>query len=75
MKVNCFLFFFLIAEEDLCTSVYRASHMTRDLGGSYLSPEPNLMLHSQIADLERPGFQYLPMFGKYTKETVSWLPW
>ncbi|XP_052074338.1 sphingomyelin phosphodiesterase 4-like isoform X1 [Mytilus californianus] len=60
------------AEQEMCTSIYRSSgHMTRDLGGSYLSPESSLMFHSQISDLEKPGFQYTLMFGEKTLYSVK----
>ena len=44
--------------------------MIRDLGGSYLVPESSLMLHSQISELEKPGFQYSHMFGEKTLHFV-----
>ncbi|VDI47483.1 Hypothetical predicted protein [Mytilus galloprovincialis] len=60
------------AEQKMCTSIYRSSgHMTRALGGSYLPPESSLMFHSQISDLEKPGFQYTLMFGEKTLYSVK----
>ncbi|CAC5399827.1 SMPD4 [Mytilus coruscus] len=59
------------AEQEMCTSIYRSSgHMTRDLGWSYQSPESSLMFHSQISDLEKPGFQYTRMFGEKTLYSI-----
>lgn len=59
------------AEQELCRSMYRSGHMTRDLGGSYLAPDSSLLLHSQISELEKPGFQYSPMFGEKTLNNVK----
>lgn len=63
------------AERDLCSSLFRPGHVTspHDLGGSYLSPETNLNLHTQISELEKPGFQYVLLFGEETIQAVSCL--
>ncbi|XP_033748728.1 sphingomyelin phosphodiesterase 4-like isoform X2 [Pecten maximus] len=61
------------AERDLCSSLYRSLRLspTHDLGGSYLSQETNLSLHTQISELERSGFQYSPMFGPAADPTIQ----
>ncbi|XP_021346296.1 sphingomyelin phosphodiesterase 4-like isoform X2 [Mizuhopecten yessoensis] len=60
------------AERDLCSSLYRSLRLspTHDLGGSYLSQETNLSLHTQISELERSGFQYSPLFGPAAEPTM-----
>ncbi|XP_069135222.1 sphingomyelin phosphodiesterase 4-like isoform X1 [Argopecten irradians] len=61
------------AERDMCSSLYRSIRLspTHDLGGSYLSPETNLSLHTQISELERSGFQYFPMFGPAAEPSMQ----
>lgn len=60
------------AERDLCSSLFRPGRVTspHDLGGSYLSPETNLNLHTQISELEKPGFQYVLLFGVETIQDI-----
>ena len=44
---------------------------SRDLGGSYVAPDVSPLLRIQMADLERPNFMYVHMFGQHTIKQVS----
>ncbi|KAK3083762.1 hypothetical protein FSP39_002782 [Pinctada imbricata] len=57
------------AEREMC--LLRNGRSVMDLGGSYLSPETNLSLTNQIAELEKPGFQYILMYGEETLQVIK----
>ncbi|CAI9714813.1 sphingomyelin phosphodiesterase 4-like isoform X2 [Octopus vulgaris] len=60
------------AEEEMYQPIFLQASTSRDIGGSYLSPDHrlNAALNVQISELERPGFQYLPLFDRTTVDTV-----
>ncbi|GAB1597519.1 sphingomyelin phosphodiesterase 4-like [Argonauta hians] len=60
------------AEEDMYQPIFLQASTSRDIGGSYLSPDHrlNAALNVQISELERPGFQYVPLFDRATIDTV-----
>nr|XP_022335736.1 sphingomyelin phosphodiesterase 4-like isoform X2 [Crassostrea virginica] len=52
------------AERDMCQAIQMGRSGGLDLGGSYISPEASLSLHTQISELEKPGFQYCRMYSE-----------
>ncbi|XP_061189717.1 sphingomyelin phosphodiesterase 4-like isoform X1 [Saccostrea echinata] len=52
------------AEREMCNAIRLGRPGSHDLGGSYISPEASLSLHSQISELEKPGFQYCRMYSE-----------
>lgn len=52
------------AERDMCNAIQMGRLGGHDLGGSYISPEASLSLHTQISELEKPGFQYCRMYSE-----------
>lgn len=55
----------------MCNAIQMGRLGGHDLGGSYISPEASLSLHTQISELEKPGFQYCRMYSEDMIQMVS----
>lgn len=55
----------------MCNAIQMGQSGVHDLGGSYISPEASLSLHTQISELEKPGFQYCRMYSEDMIQMVS----
>lgn len=55
----------------MCNAIQMGRSGGHDLGGSYISPEASLSLHTQISELEKPGFQYCRMYSEDMIQMVS----
>lgn len=60
------------AEHEMCQPSLLPAGTGRDLSGSYLASDHkmNAALNLQISELERPGFQYVPLFERYTVDMI-----
>ena len=56
----------------MCQAIQMGRSGGLDLGGSYISPETSLSLHTQISELEKPGFQYCWMYSENMIQMVSY---